>query len=312
MVFERYRSNRKSHQNPKRQRGLSSSRGLAPAVLLVVLGPRVGVNYERVQKIIDKCTTFLLLNMFNTAGDLPGDHLQVERDSGKTRKGGQTRARILETALRLFREQGYEKTTMRAIAAAGGVSLGSAYYYFESKEHLVQAFYLQTHLEHLAACQDILQECEDLTDRLLGVVRAKIETAMPYHRFSAILFRTAVDPHSPLSPFSQESEPVREKATALFREVVEGACLGVGDNLKRQLPQLLWLYQMGIILFWIHDRSPDCSRTHQLIERSVEIVCRLICLANFPLFRPLIKSTLDLLAELRETSPLVGEGGRNV
>ena len=250
--------------------------------------------------------------MFNTALDLSDEDLPLKRHSGKTRKGEQTRTRILETALRLFREQGYEKTTMRAIAAEGGVSLGSAYYYFESKEHLVQAFYLQTHLEHLAASQGILHECEDLASRLLGVVRAKIETAMPYHRFSAVLFRTAADPRSPLSPFSQESAPVREKATVLFREVVEGASLRIGDDLRHQLPQLLWLYQMGVILFWIHDRSPGCSRTHQLIERSVEIVCRLIRLANFPLFRPLIKSTLDLLAELREDSPLVPEGGRNV
>ena len=251
--------------------------------------------------------------MFNTIPlNLSDEDLQLKQDSGKTRKGEQTRTRILETALRLFREQGYEKTTMRAIAVEGGVSLGSAYYYFESKEHLVQAFYLQTHLEHLAACQDILQEYEDLADRLLGVVRAKIETGRPYHRFSAILFRTAADPRSPLSPFSQESAPVREKATALFREVVEGASLGVGDDLKRQLPQLLWLYQMGVILFWIHDRSPDCSRTHQLIERSVEIVCRLIRLANFPLFRPLVKTTLDLLVELRETPEPFQEGGRNV
>ena len=105
---------------------------------------------------------------------------------------------------------------------------------------------------------------------------------------------------------------MRERATALFREVVEGSSLRVSLDLKRQLPHLLWLYQMGVILFWIHDRSPGSARTHQLIERTVEIVCRLIRLANFPLFRPLIKSTLDLLAELREATEPLPEGGRNV
>ena len=251
--------------------------------------------------------------MFNTAPlNLSVDDLQLKRDSGKTRKGEQTRTRILETALKLFREQGYERTTMRAIAAKGEVSLGSAYYYFESKEHLVQAFYLQTHLEHLAASRGILEEYGDLADRLLGVVRAKIETAMPYHRFSAILFRTAADPRSPLSPFSEESAPVRERATTLFQEVVEGSSLRVSADLKRQLPHLLWLYQMGVILFWIHDRSPGCARTHRLVERTVGIVCRLIRLANFPLFRPLVKSTLDLLAELNEAPELFPEGGTNV
>jgi AcrR family transcriptional regulator len=52
----------------------------------------------------------------------------------KTVKSEQTRALILETAMRLFQERGYDKTTMRAIASEAGVSVGNAYYYFESKE----------------------------------------------------------------------------------------------------------------------------------------------------------------------------------
>src|SRR5438093_12676940 len=57
----------------------------------------------------------------------------------RTPKGEQTRAIILETALDLFRERGYEETTMRVIAERAGVALGNAYYYFRSKEHLIQA-----------------------------------------------------------------------------------------------------------------------------------------------------------------------------
>ena len=69
----------------------------------------------------------------------------------KTAKGEQTRALILNTALDLLQEHGYEKTTMRAIAKKAGVSLGNAYHYFDTKEHLIQAFYHRTHEEHLAA-----------------------------------------------------------------------------------------------------------------------------------------------------------------
>ena len=43
------------------------------------------------------------------------------------------------TALRLFRERGYEATTMRAIAKEAGVSVGNAYYYFGSKRDLYLA-----------------------------------------------------------------------------------------------------------------------------------------------------------------------------
>jgi AcrR family transcriptional regulator len=53
-----------------------------------------------------------------------------KKKTTKTVKGDQTKALILETALEMFRERGYEQTTMRAIADKAGVSLGNAYYYF--------------------------------------------------------------------------------------------------------------------------------------------------------------------------------------
>src|SRR5580692_5777604 len=59
----------------------------------------------------------------------------------RSTKGEQTRAAIAEAALRMFREQGYEATTMRAIAREAGVATGNAYYYFGSKEELIHAYY---------------------------------------------------------------------------------------------------------------------------------------------------------------------------
>ena len=71
-----------------------------------------------------------------------------KRRSAVTQKGDQTKALILETALEMFRENGYEQTTMRAIAEKANLSLGNAYYYFPSKEYLIQAFYRRTHEQH--------------------------------------------------------------------------------------------------------------------------------------------------------------------
>src|SRR5438094_1090672 len=107
-------------------------------------------------------------------------------ETARANKGEQTRALILETALTLFRERGYEETTMRVIAERAGVALGNAYYYFRSKEHLIQAFYARSHQEHLAAALPLLACERELKARLHGVLRAKIETAEPYHRFSGI------------------------------------------------------------------------------------------------------------------------------
>src|SRR5918996_6192085 len=98
-----------------------------------------------------------------------------KKKAAKTLKGDQTKARILETALEIFRERGYEETTMRAIADTAEVSLGNAYYYFSSKEFLIQAFYQRLHDDHLAVAVPALEKEETLKARLLTVVRLKID-----------------------------------------------------------------------------------------------------------------------------------------
>jgi len=218
----------------------------------------------------------------------------------KTDKGQQTRATILEAALKMFRERGYEQTTMRSIAERAEVALGNAYYYFHSKEHLIQAFYGRTHDEHLTASEAVLAREHDLKARLLGVMRTKIETVEPYHQFAGKLFKTAADPHSPLNPFSEESEAVRQESIAVFAEVVRGSKTKVPKDLMADLPYLLWLCHMGIILFWIHDSSPRRVRTYRLVGFTVDIMVKLIGVASNPLMRPLRRSAVRLMAEFRQ------------
>lgn len=228
---------------------------------------------------------------------------------GKTDKAGRTRALILETALSLVREQGYDRATMRAIAREAGVSLGSAYYYFPSKEHLIQAFYARSHAEHLQVCEPILAAERKLEDRLLGVLRAKFDTSRDDHPFAVALFRSAADPASPLSPFSADSAPTRDEAIELMQRVLEGSSAKVPPLLAPELPMLLWLYQMGLILFWIHDGSPGQARSYRLMERTCSLVCRLVQLAALPPLRPVVRGTVSLLRELREPTPTTAASG---
>lgn len=218
----------------------------------------------------------------------------------KTQKGEQTKALILNTALVMLRERGYENTTMRAIAKEAGVSLGNAYHYFSSKDALIQAFYQQTHDEHLSRSTRGLRRVTSLKERLLSVMRLKISTLEPYHEFAGVLFKTAADPRSPLNPFAAESDPVRKDSIKLFESLVAETRSRIPDDLRAELPYLLWLYHMGIILFWIHDKSSAHARTYRLIDQTVDLLDRLISLASNPLMRPVRKKALRLVADLRE------------
>lgn len=65
----------------------------------------------------------------------------------RERKRRETLARIAEQGLRLFMTNGYEQTTLEAIAEAAGISRRTFFYYFKSKEEILLAW--QSHFTQL-------------------------------------------------------------------------------------------------------------------------------------------------------------------
>ncbi|MCK9921349.1 TetR family transcriptional regulator [Frankia sp. AgPm24] len=100
----------------------------------------------------------------------------------RERKKAKTRAAIQQEALRLFRERGYEATTMEQIAEAAEVSQSTVFRYFPTKDELVvsdeqDAFFLQAwraqpaDLPVLSALRRAIQET--LTSLSPGEFRAQ-------------------------------------------------------------------------------------------------------------------------------------------
>jgi len=216
----------------------------------------------------------------------------------KTRRGETSRAAILATALDLFQERGYEATTMRAIAERAGVSLGSSYHYFPSKEHLVLEFYRHTHELHAAAIAPLLARETDLSARLRGTIRAVVVTCEPFHAVAGSIFSTVANPESPLNPFGAAARPLREEVVALYAEVVRGSDARIPAAIAELLPLTLWLYQMAILYFWIFDRSPGRLRTLEVIDETTDLIVKLLGLANLPVLRGSRKRILGLIKDV--------------
>ncbi|MDH6576668.1 TetR family transcriptional regulator [Kitasatospora sp. MAP5-34] len=228
------------------------------------------------------------------ASELPGG-----RALPKTDKSEQTRALILETAMRLFKERGYDKTTMRAIAAEAGVSVGNAYYYFASKEFLIQGFYDQMTHAHAADARSRMAGKKDFAERLGIALDSWVDCAAEYHGFASQFFRTAADPTSSLSPFSNESHPARATAVELFHEVLNGSDLApkLDAELADLLPELLWLHLMVVVLYWVFDRTPDTERTREFVTRSTPMAARVINLSRYRVFRPIVRDAKSLIQD---------------
>jgi AcrR family transcriptional regulator len=188
---------------------------------------------------------------------------------------------------------------MRAIAREADVSTGNAYYYFSSKEELVQQFYASNQADHLAACREVLDRETDFAARLHGALRALIDISAPYHEFAARFFKHAAEPSSPLSPFSKESSPARDASIAMYGELIDGSTAKIDRELRAQLPELLWLYSLGVILFWVHDTSPGCARTYRLIDRTVPLAARLVALYRIRLLRSTMRELLSVIEDIR-------------
>jgi AcrR family transcriptional regulator len=212
-----------------------------------------------------------------------------------TSRAEDTRRKIYEAAMEMFREKGFEETTMRDIAAKAGVALGGAYYYFSSKDAIVLAFYREMQETSTPLVGGALTDKKKLKDRIRAVLDQRLKLLAPNRKFCAALFRHAPDGADPLSPFSEESRLIRDAAIEQMRVAIEGGDVKIPADLKPRLPYLLWLYQMALIMFWLYDRSPDQQRTQRLMEKSLGLLVNLLRISSLPLMKPLRKTALELV-----------------
>jgi AcrR family transcriptional regulator len=183
---------------------------------------------------------------------------------------------------------------MREIAAEAGVATGAAYYYFDSKDAIVLAFYGRAQREMEPLVEQALAGARDFEERLRALIAVKLEYFAPDRGLLAAL-AGHTDPEHPLSPFSRQTSAIRERDMKFFERVLAESRIKLTPDLSPLLPQMLWMYQMGVVLFWIYDRSPGQRRTHALIEKSAGMVARLIKVSGFPLLRPVRKAVVELV-----------------
>jgi TetR/AcrR family transcriptional regulator, transcriptional repressor for nem operon len=95
-------------------------------------------------------------------------------DSDIQRPAAGKRERLVAAACRVLHEQGVERTTLADIALAADVPVGNVYYYFKTKDQLVEAA-IKAHGDELTAMLSALDRRRTPQARLKGLVRAWID-----------------------------------------------------------------------------------------------------------------------------------------
>jgi AcrR family transcriptional regulator len=149
---------------------------------------------------------------------------------GETRRSQQrreTQQRILDAARRAFAEEGYDRASIRAIAAGADVNPGLVMHYFGSKEELFrQAAALSPAEGEVGA--------DELVEYLLGSLGVKIE-AMPLASMAA--FRSMLT-------HPEAARDVREGIRAQMRRI--GGAIGTEDRTLRAA--LIGTTVMGVVI----------------------------------------------------------------
>jgi len=214
-------------------------------------------------------------------------------------KSQATRDKISGIAIQSFRDRGYEQTTLRLIAAEADVSVGNAYYYFPTKNHLVQELYVRVQEEHRARAEPRLESVEGLAPRLVIALETGLRTLEPYHSSASGFLAAAISPTSAVNPLSEGSTAARELAVSLFRDVVEGSTTALPARLKTALPELLWFAYLGLALYWVYDQSPGQGKSRVLLRRSCALFGTVLPLLRLPFVRGPLDEALDIVEEAR-------------
>jgi AcrR family transcriptional regulator len=129
----------------------------------------------------------------------------------------EARRKIVDTAERLFREIGYQKTTVADIAKALRMSSANVYRFFDSKKSINQAVAERTMGEIEAELSRIADRAEPAAERFRKVARA-------YHRLNAERYTADLRMHEMVASAMTESWEVVashiERVDAIYRRIV--------------------------------------------------------------------------------------------
>ncbi len=182
------------------------------------------------------------------------------------------RGEIIRAAVDAITEKGTKGATMREIAQKAGLGDATIYNYFPTKEAIVYAYYE----EQLAVCVERLRAIEDfneysLREQLQVFFETQLELLLPDREFVESTFRAVT---FSLTQDSQLLKPIRARFFRVVGEMFEAA-VEVGEipdqAFLEMTSRFCWDYYVGLVAYWLKDRSHQFEHTSVLIDKSLDL-----------------------------------------
>lgn len=108
------------------------------------------------------------------------------KDAGLVKR---RRSEICEAAYRVFVSKGFHGATMRQVASAAGVGIGSLYDYIRKKEDLLDLIYEKTMAEALELMRAAIAGIDDAEKRMRALLRVNLEMMHQHQDFFLLMYQ---------------------------------------------------------------------------------------------------------------------------
>ena len=99
-------------------------------------------------------------------------------DAGQLTDPDSARGKLLQVAAHLFRNKGYERTTVRDLAGAVGIQSGSIFHHFKSKDEILRSVMEETIRYNTALMRAALADAGTVRERVLALIRCELQSIM--------------------------------------------------------------------------------------------------------------------------------------
>jgi AcrR family transcriptional regulator len=186
------------------------------------------------------------------------------KEQGSARPG--KRERLIDGARRVLYEQGVERTTLAEVAEAADVPAGNVYYYFKTKDQLVQAA-IGDHEREIRATLESLETHRTPKARLKALVRMLAHQSEATARFGC--------PQGTLcSELDKRDDGLSRACADMMRlpvEWAEGQFRAMGRRDAGELAFALIAAYQGIALLTNTFRDPELmNREARRLERWID------------------------------------------
>jgi len=180
-------------------------------------------------------------------------------------------ARILDTASRLFYEQGYHATGINQIIAEADVAKASFYHHFRSKEESCLAYLNQRHQDWFSWLSREVEQHESPEERLLSLFTF-LENWLPACDFRGCAFLniTSEFPASDHEVRTLAANHKRELWEYIRRLVSDVKLSGFGDDLDSRTDNVYLLFEGAIISSQVHRSTAFVRVARETIERLIK------------------------------------------